>query len=77
MAERLGAAVEWRPYDLHPEYPPEGVPRGPRSEQMAENFTANGLVYNPPPVRPNSMRALRLAEHARGPGPLSSDAPTG
>src|SRR3954468_12602242 len=65
MQERFGAEIEWLPYDLHPEYPPEGVPRGPRSEQMAANFEANGLVYNPPPVRPNSMKALRLAEHAR------------
>src|SRR5919198_5842847 len=65
MAERFGAAVEWRPFDLHPEYPPEGVPRPPSSGRMEETFAANGLVYNPPPVRSNSMKALRLAEHAR------------
>jgi predicted DsbA family dithiol-disulfide isomerase len=65
MAQRFGAQIEWMPFDLHPEYPPEGVPRGPRSEQMAATFEANGLVYNPPPIRPNSMKALRLAEHAR------------
>ena len=65
MVERFGATIEWLPFDLHPEYPPEGVPRGPVSEQMQQTFAANGLVYNPPPIRPNSMRALRLAEHAR------------
>lgn len=65
MKERFGASVEWLPFDLHPEYPLEGVPRGPSSPQMEQTFAANGLVLNPPPVRPNSMRALRLAEHAR------------
>lgn len=65
MVERFGAEVEWMPFDLHPEYPLEGTPRGPRSEQMAASFEANGLAYNPPPIRPNSMKALRLAEHAR------------
>jgi predicted DsbA family dithiol-disulfide isomerase len=65
MVERFGATIEWLPFDLHPEYPPEGVPRGESSGRMEETFAANGLVYNPPPVRPNSMRALRLAEHAR------------
>ena len=57
--------IEWPPYDLHPEYPVEGTPRGPVSEQMQATFAANGLVYNPPPIRPNSMKALRLAEFAR------------
>src|SRR3954447_19781039 len=65
MAERFGADIEWLPYDLHPEYPPEGVPRGETSPQLAATFEANGLIANPPPVRPNSMKALRLAEHAR------------
>ena len=65
MTERFGAQVEWRPFDLHPEYPPEGVPRGEVSPQMVERFAAEGLLWNPPPVRPNSMGALRLAEHAR------------
>jgi predicted DsbA family dithiol-disulfide isomerase len=68
MTERFGAQIEWRPFDLHPEYPPEGVPRGEVSPQMVETFAANGLAWNPPPVRPNSMGALRLAEHARGQG---------
>ena len=65
MGERFGAEIAWLPFDLHPEYPPEGVPRPPSTGQMEAVFEANGLVYNPPPVRSNSMRALRLAELAR------------
>ena len=74
MKERFGATVEWLPFDLHPEYPPEGIPReqlvaryGP--DGMARTrafFEQHGLEYNPnPDVVPNSMRALRLTEHAR------------
>jgi predicted DsbA family dithiol-disulfide isomerase len=65
MQERFGAEITWMPFDLHPEYPPEGLPRPPSTGRMEKVFEENGLVYNPPPVRPNSMRALRLAELAR------------
>jgi predicted DsbA family dithiol-disulfide isomerase len=68
MQERFGATVEWLPFDLHPEYPPEGVPRPPSSGRIERVFEANGLVYNPPPVRSSSRQALRLAEHARAHG---------
>src|SRR5437016_2928317 len=68
MRERFDAEVTWAPFDLHPEYPPEGVPRPPSTGQMEATFDAAGLVYNPPPVRANSMGALRLAEHARTEG---------
>jgi predicted DsbA family dithiol-disulfide isomerase len=74
MKERFGATAEWLPFDLHPEYPPEGIPReqlvaryGP--DGMARTrafFEQHGLEYDPnPDVVPNSMRALRLTEHAR------------
>jgi predicted DsbA family dithiol-disulfide isomerase len=74
MKERFGASVEWLPFDLHPEYPPEGIPRaqlvaryGP--EGMARTrafFESHGLEYNPnPDIVPNSLKALRLTEHAR------------
>jgi predicted DsbA family dithiol-disulfide isomerase len=77
MKERFGARVEWLPFDLHPEYPPEGIPReqlvaryGP--EGMARTkafFEDHGLEYNPhPDVVPNSLKALRLTEHARAQG---------
>jgi predicted DsbA family dithiol-disulfide isomerase len=77
MHERFGAAVEWLPFDLHPEYPPEGIPRaqlvaryGPEGiERTAAFFREHGLEYSPnPEVVPNSMAALRLTEHARGQG---------
>jgi predicted DsbA family dithiol-disulfide isomerase len=69
MKERFGASVEWLPFDLHPEYPPEGVPRNPeRSERTRQLFERNGLVYAPPPVAPRSLDALRLTEHARARG---------
>jgi predicted DsbA family dithiol-disulfide isomerase len=77
MKERFDAAVEWLPFDLHPEYPLEGIPRaqlaaryGPDGmARTAAIFQSHGLEYNPnPDVVPNSMRALRLTEHARAQG---------
>jgi predicted DsbA family dithiol-disulfide isomerase len=72
-----GAKVEWLPFDLHPEYPPEGIPREEltrrysegvheRTRQMVE---AAGLTYNPPPdLVPNSRKALEVTELARDRG---------
>jgi predicted DsbA family dithiol-disulfide isomerase len=69
MKERFGAEVEWLPFDLHPEYPPGGVPRDPeRAARGAALFEPHGLVYDPPPVAPRSLDALRLTEHARANG---------
>ena len=68
MKERFGAEITWAPFDLHPEYPPEGLPRPPSTGRIEPIFEENGLVYNPPAIRANSMNALRLAEHARGQG---------
>ena len=69
MKERFDASVEWLPFDLHPEYPPEGVPRNPeRAARAAQLFASHGLAYNPPPVSPRSLDAQRLAEHARSQG---------
>jgi predicted DsbA family dithiol-disulfide isomerase len=74
MERQLGAKVTWLPFDLHPEYPPDGLPReqllaryGPgMTERVREFFAARGLDYNPnPDVVPNSMRAQRLTELAR------------
>lgn len=77
MKERFGARVEWLPFDLHPEYPTEGLPReqlvaryGP--DAMARTkafFESHGLEYSPnPDIVPNSLKALRLTEHARSQG---------
>ena len=66
--------MTWLPFDLHPEYPSEGLPReqllaryGPSmTERMQAFFAARGLEYNPnPDVVPNSRRALQLTELAR------------
>jgi predicted DsbA family dithiol-disulfide isomerase len=66
--------VTWLPFDLHPEYPVEGIARAQlyarygdgHVERLRDAFGALGLVYNPPPeVVPNTMRALRLTELAR------------
>jgi predicted DsbA family dithiol-disulfide isomerase len=63
------------PFDLHPEYPPEGIPReqllaryggDAMTERMTRFFAERGLEYNPnPEVVPNSMSALRLTELGR------------
>jgi len=77
MVETFGAELTWAPFDLHPEYPPEGIPREQLvarygAEGMARTaafFAQHGLDYNPnPDLVPNSMNALRLAEHARAQG---------
>jgi predicted DsbA family dithiol-disulfide isomerase len=66
--------VIWLPFDLHPEYPEEGIPRaqlqaryGDRfHDGLRQRFADEGLAYNPPPeVVPNTMRALRVTELAR------------
>jgi predicted DsbA family dithiol-disulfide isomerase len=74
MQRQLGAQVTWLPFDLHPEYPSDGLPRerllaryGPgMTDRMREFFASRGLPYNPnPEVVPNSLRAQRLTELAR------------
>ena len=74
MGDRFGARVTWLPFELHPEYPPEGIPRSqlhtrygePFHDRLRAAFEAAGLAYNPPPdVVPNSLAALRLTELAR------------
>jgi predicted DsbA family dithiol-disulfide isomerase len=72
-----GASVEWLPFDLHPEYPPEGIPREELRRRYPEDVhertrrmvEAAGLEYNPPAdVVPNSRQALELTELAREKG---------
>ena len=67
--------MNWLPFDLHPEYPPEGIPRkqllaryggDAMTERMTGFFAERGLEYNPhPDVVPKSLNALRLTELAR------------
>jgi predicted DsbA family dithiol-disulfide isomerase len=69
------AEVTWLPFDLHPEYPPEGIPlaelhrrygieAGDR-DPLRDRFAAAGLEYNRPEIVPNTRLALRLTELAR------------
>jgi predicted DsbA family dithiol-disulfide isomerase len=69
------AEVAWLPFDLHPEYPPEGIPlaelhrrygigSGER-DPLRDRFAAAGLRYDRPDVVPNTRLALRLTELAR------------
>ena len=66
--------MTWLSFDLHPEYPPEGLPReqllaryGSEMTQRVRDFlAARGLAYNPhPDVVPRSLRAQQLTELAR------------
>ncbi len=77
MRSRFGAEITWLPFDLHPEYPLEGIPRqqlidryGPgMPDHVRRMFERAGLDYNPnPEIVPNSRLALRLTELARDRG---------
>jgi predicted DsbA family dithiol-disulfide isomerase len=74
MRDRFGAEIMWLAFDLHPEYPPEGIPRAELTarygeamhERMRARFEQEGLAYNPPPhVVPNTRLAQQLTELAR------------
>ena len=65
------------PFDLHPEYPPQGIPRADLDARYGEGydartrelFAAEGLAYAPPPdVVSNTRLALELGEGARAEG---------
>ena len=61
------------PFDLHPEYPPEGILRknlekryGPGIHDHTRRLIEGaGFTYDPPEVIPNSKHALELSELAR------------
>ena len=74
LRREFDAEVTWLPFDLHPEYPPGGLPRAELiarygssfNERLRGRFEEEGLAYNPhPDVIPNSFDALRLTELAR------------
>lgn len=78
LEREYGAQVQWLPFDLHPEYPEDGMLRASlvatygqeAIDRVAEMAAESGLPHNPnPDVVPNSRRALELAEWARGFGP--------
>jgi predicted DsbA family dithiol-disulfide isomerase len=61
------------PFDLHPEYPPEGVPRaelharygGDVEARTRAMIEAAGFLYSPPALIPRSRKALEVTELAR------------
>src|SRR6476646_3747078 len=68
LEQRVGATLRWRPFDLHPEYPPEGIARevllaryGPDMQAAVKRmFEEAGLPpADLPPRVPNSRRAQR------------------
>jgi predicted DsbA family dithiol-disulfide isomerase len=71
----FGAEVTWLPFDLHPEYPPEGIPLEElhsrygigvgEHDPLRDRFATAGLEYNRPETVPNTRLALRLTELAR------------
>jgi predicted DsbA family dithiol-disulfide isomerase len=77
MRDRFGAEIMWLAFDLHPEYPPEGISRAELTarygegmhDRMRARFEQDGLAYNPPPhVVPNTRLAQQLTELARARG---------
>jgi predicted DsbA family dithiol-disulfide isomerase len=69
--------VQWLPFDLHPEYPPEGISRAELNARYQADTHAHvramieaaGFTYDPPPdVVPNSQKALHVTELARDRG---------
>jgi predicted DsbA family dithiol-disulfide isomerase len=76
MREAHGTVVTWLPFELHPEYPPEGIARdvlraryGPGvDEHTRALFERHGLAWKPSERIPSSLDALRLTELARDRG---------
>jgi predicted DsbA family dithiol-disulfide isomerase len=72
------ADLQWLPFDLHPEYPPEGISLEQlhrrygigdgESDPLRDRFAGAGLAYNRPQIVPNTRLALRLSELARRQG---------
>ena len=76
LERRYGAEIEWLPFDLHPEYPRDGIPIDDLSrryghdvrESQARMFEAAGLPNAERDFVPNSHPALNVAELAREQG---------
>jgi predicted DsbA family dithiol-disulfide isomerase len=69
LRERWDAEIHWHPFDLHPEYPPEGIDRDVlrarlpgADEYTVRLFEENALPFAGLPERiPNSRNAQRVA----------------
>lgn len=76
LEDRYGAQIDWLPFDLHPEYPPEGIsieelrskyPAG-LHDQVDRMIDEAGLPRGERTRVPNSRAALNVAELARDKG---------
>ena len=74
LESEYDAEIEWLPWDLHPEYPAEGIPRSElvakygaeHFANVAQMFADCDFTYAPHPERvPNTQLALELGELAR------------
>ncbi len=77
LRREANVEIAWLPFDLHPEYPPEGIAR----DDLMRRYPASlheavrgmhedaQMAYNPHPERvPNTRRALELIEWGRAQG---------
>ncbi len=75
IRREFDADVVWLPFDLHPEYPAEGIPLEQlhrsygigvgEADPLRDRFATAGLEYNRPEIVPNTRLALRMSELAR------------
>ena len=75
MRREFDADVTCLPFDLHPEYPQEGIPLAEihrrygigvgQRHPMHDRFASAGLEYNRSEIVPNTRLALRMSELAR------------
>ncbi len=73
MKNEYDVAVEWLPFELHPEIPPEGwqlpwnvrAQFGGMSERLRQMAHEAGMEMVIPDLIPNSRRALEASEYAR------------
>jgi len=71
VIEDLGVPVHHRPYELHPEIPPEGRPvrpdgrLGPTFDRIEAECAEIGRPFRRPTRMPNTRRALETAEVVR------------
>jgi predicted DsbA family dithiol-disulfide isomerase len=78
VRREFDADIEWLPFDLHPEYPTEGISLADlhrrygigtgADDPLNDRFAEAGLTYNRPDVVPNTRLALRMSELARDAG---------
>ncbi len=76
LAEEYAIDVEWKPFELHPETPPEGRPaRAPSGafERVRESAQRSGIEMRRPERSANSRMALEASEWVRAVAPEAFD----